>query len=933
MAEEIKKSAKTQIEEEGEKVFMAVEVEKYHRKNPEKHDKRILVIGEFRGIYYHITSKLDKRKIFHWIDLKRIELDRENKIARLEFRDREAEKRATEAEEKARAEAKAKANADVKDVKKEAKPQLPLIPMKFKVDNVEAIIKTIANHIVRTMPAPAIEHLGIKQFSTVEKRDVPIAARCRLRAFEKLLEKKLPPHAVQIFENAIKYRHSTISIPSDIPTDVASMMMTALQLDPHLEHIKLTSNFSRTSKPDASTLNVFDACAQVPYRYTPWQHITFNQKSYKKLIGMIVTFQEKHQNIKTRGFTFKNCGFMDGMEGNYAKFFDFLAKLRLESLGFDNFIHPEVDKYVFFDRLLVPTICEDLKYLRIGYEKGLDLAKLLHSTDDTANPLVLKNLVALSLPHNELEISDAIYDIMKTCVNLKALSLRGNHCMSATATTGQLPADIQYIDVSKSYFADNALLQFVRFVMKTKYTHGITLDLSELDSTVVDGKNVSVEELKRTCEYLCALKDSRLVGLNWSGTTIPKIFVKLLKRSPHLQSLYIDGCLGPLDAEFAEELAETIAKLPELKRLSIRGTDQYRLGAAIVPVIEKLKESESLIWLDVSNQHMGSDGVNAVKNLLPVMIDNLARANEGEENRDRCMKYPFVDFDDSRPENQDCITDIIAAAQEKNTEFHISFPVHDAQSLQMNLTNLIKDINQLSGEHLPEQTADDEFAQTFDTDVHEPDTYFPPFYSKAFAEMLYNGEEIDLNKDLQTPRARGLYEEEEDENDKKTDITEDDREREERQRRLKAFYLNEEEDDEDEEGVKRRDLQESSSDSENEEYHVYPYNPEDPSDDTDAEGQHLEWPEFPHKDDEKVLFPSEVERLEEEKNEKDEIARRDNIKGKKLDKKYVKECYQKQAEMPIKDVLAMTQKYFNNHDAIERLTKKYSTPVLRQNIQ
>ena len=182
MSEDLLKTAKGLIEGEGEKVFLAYEVDKYHRKNPEKHDKRILVVGEYRAIYFHITPILEKRRDFHLIDLKDMKLDEENNLVIFQFRDRSVETQQA-------------ANQKPDQTKL---PEPSLYPMKFKHENAREIIQTIANHLIRIMPNSTIDHINARPYSNIEKRDIPAAALCRLHAFERVLNCKLSPELLSL---------------------------------------------------------------------------------------------------------------------------------------------------------------------------------------------------------------------------------------------------------------------------------------------------------------------------------------------------------------------------------------------------------------------------------------------------------------------------------------------------------------------------------------------------------------------------------------------------------------------------------------------------------------------------------------------------------------------------------------------------------------
>jgi hypothetical protein len=699
-------------------------VEKYHD-NKDGHAPRVLVLAEHEIAYFKGKTVAEFNREFHLVDLMKIEYEPANEKINLYF-----------------------------------KPSPGLTkqrPCRFSTAKHEEYVHKIANYLIRILPPYLAESSGAKALSNSGKGNVSISALKRLDAYSISRNIQIDPEVYKQVTDIVKYRQSKVVVPEQSGNDGARAVAAAsLQNDPYVEELIF--------KP-ADGQGGFVSCARLPDGYSPFKHITFDQLYNKNLPQLLMTIVDRGQNFNTDGFSFINTAMTEENIGKIAGFFakdeqtpaaegqeaekKKVINKKFESWCFDNAVLPEAFG-AFNEKLLTPYLLEDVKVLGINHLNTVDVESVLAKTP---------NAVALSFAYDDLEIGETLRTISKQNIpSLKAISLAGNKCNQPTSTNEiRVPAGVELIDISDCTFADGQLVSFLRFILREKYTNGISINASNI--------HCSNEELVRGIEYIASVRSSPLVGLSWSNNKLPTQFCEILKKAKNLKALYINNCLTAEDKGVITALAECLKECKGLKKLMIKGGEK-KIGTEIVPILKAIKRIEGFEWLDVSEQGIGAEGLLAISEIVDA------------------TKPKFIDFDGSAPPSPDPIQSILNVAQKNGTPIVISYPVKDATALAMDEGKLISDLAIFSQEPREEYDEADPFTCPFDTYVHQCslEEEFPTFMSKKFVKDLEESTELVYQQEeLKSPKRDTFQEEEE--------SVEDDRERAIKQSERRQFYL------------------------------------------------------------------------------------------------------------------------------------------------
>ena len=712
------KSAKDYIKKQNEAVIWAGEVEKYHE-SKDGHSPRVLVIGESQLAYFKGKSTAEFNRNYYWIDLTKCTLDGKTNTVTLTFRPR-------------------------KDSQK------PVGQCKFSTKEVKDVLTKCANYLVRVLPPTQIESTGIKELSDNGKGPHPTATLNRLHDYSVSRKIDVDSELQNQLTELVRRRTSQVVVPHPQSVEEKQVkaagqqqmvLAAALQMDPFVEEVIF-------NPPEV--LDPFDSYASLPGRYAPWPHVTFVGKYTKELPRVFSTIADNPDDYSARGYSFINTQLGEKeiieLAGKFEKGVvppepepeddkeekpatkaaspkkkstkppKKIAK-PVESWCFSNAVTQE-GAAELFENLLTPAMLEDVKVLTVNQLPQVNYTQIITNA---------KNLVALSLGYNDFELANVLPILLSANLpGLKALSLAGNKCNDQVPDLN-IPEQLELLDLSNCTFADGQLSNLLRKVLNGKYEKGITLYLS--------GIKCSNEELVNALNVLSTVRKCPLVGLGWSTNAVPVQFEELLKSARQLRELYLNDCLAADNEASIEMLARALPACERLRKVSLRGGEK-KLGTKIVPIVNALKNVKTLEWLDISEQNVEAEGLEALIDLV------------------NTLNLKFLCFDGSHPQTAEPIEKVFTTAQEKGVPITISYPLQDATALSMEANKLIALQTVLQGNQPEPYDEKDKFTYPFDFYLHECylEERFPTFMSRHFVQQLAEATELEDLPEIKTPK-------------------------------------------------------------------------------------------------------------------------------------------------------------------------------------
>lgn len=547
----LEQAQKLLTEKTNEKTLICNYVEKYNDNN-DGHQKRILVVTEYRIALYKGKTKVEFSRERWWVDITKMIWNEDIKRLDLIF-------------------------------KNDPETKKPL-QVRFTCDEVLKYRELIANYLTRILPPVQIEEAGIKQFVTQHKKAVAISAIKRLNAYTYSRDKTVDTTARNHFIGMVKYRFEKVKLPGS-STDKA-FFVAAAQANPACEHLYLYDESE----------DVYSVIATIPSGYSPFKHITFDSPNAFKIESMFNSIKARNVALfHTDGFTFKDAQLEPAKVEKLAEMMNFK---QFKALTFTNALKPESYE-PFVNTFLTESVTSQLQYF------GLEQCPNINVEEICAK---VPNVVALSVAKNGLEIGQALKTISGANLqHLRAINLAGNKCDEDTPFGVPVPENIELIDISNCTFANGKLVNFLVYLFKTDFKKGITI--------VANNLQASNEELDKALDYISTVKKCPLIGLSWNGNNVSPSLANLVRVARHLRILFLDDCFDAQSESKVKPLAAAIEELPKFRKLSCRGVTK-QAGAAIIPLIKALVKVETIEYLDVGNQAIGNEGLHAVSDIL-----------------------------------------------------------------------------------------------------------------------------------------------------------------------------------------------------------------------------------------------------------------------------------------------------------------------------
>ena len=388
---------------------------------------------------------------------------------------------------------------------------------------------------------------------------------------------------------------------------------------------------------------------------------------------------------------------------------------RITSLGFHNAFTNET-RMSFYTNFFTPNMMTSLSYLSLDHTPDLDLVNII--------PNVPK-LVYFSVAYCDLLVEDILHIVQLP--NIRILNVSGNRCERMPPTAIQLPKTLINLVAADVTWCDGALSNAFKVVsMRTEL--GLNVDFSDA--------KVSKTEYELLFSDLQTTMNFPLLSLKWNGNKVDKRFFEYLKKNNALSSLSLDGVFS-VSAKEIDYLCDFIQTTSSVKKLSIKGREEYVLGGSAVKVINAVNNSY-LEDLDISDNKIPDNGILAMKNLFR---DDIA------------LKQ--IAFDGCFPERCDAYISLIDVAAQ-NRQIRISFPIKDFDTMRASdmiteevfdaalshfqFSSAVQYSKSRSVIHIPKQNPFNRPFHVFCKD----DEAFPKYYTKYEAERLRRSKQSDF---------------------------------------------------------------------------------------------------------------------------------------------------------------------------------------------
>ncbi|EAY18336.1 hypothetical protein TVAG_254480 [Trichomonas vaginalis G3] len=725
MEADLIEQAKKYCQEKTQEAILFADIVEKYNDNNDHHQPRICVATENRIALFKGKTKIEFSRERYWVDITKLVWNEEIKRVDFIFKMDQNKK---------------------------------LLQVRFSSNKAAEYRTIVADYLARILPPIQMKEANVQQFVTHDKKAVAISAVKRLEAYSFSRKVEIPANVKREFFEIIQNRYKKVRLPG---TDKEhGFLIAALQADPSAEHLVLVGN---------ETEDLYSVVAVIPSGYSPFTHITLDTPNTTKFVSMCRSIKLRPNLFQTEGFTFKNSNFDQKLVDRFNEEFNFK---KFRALTFNNSFSPEVyDSFV--EKVLTEEFCQTIEYFGIENQQGLKVPVILTK---------VPNVVAISFADNGLELGTVLNDITAANLqNLKAINLANNKCENDTELEALLSENIELIDISGCTFSTGKLVSFLTAVFKAEYKKGLTIMANNLKT--------SAEELGKALDTLATTRNCSLVGLSWIGNPIGLTMGQLCRSIPQLRILFLDDCFDNNTEPFiVNQIAEALKDLPKFRKLSIRSINKVA-GNAILPILKALKSSQSIEYLDVRNQKIGTEGLHAIADIISAG-----------------RPLNFLDFDGSKPESYDDIKNIVDLCLNNGQHITISYPLQDvAEFVQTNKEiqgYLTVSLNKLMNYPTEEYDPKDPFTTPFDRFVHQPEveTEFPQFRSRNIVKFFESAEEIS-EIEIKSPKKGAKKS-----SSSSSDEYEDDNQRLRNQRDRAAFYLGEgentTEDNQDDEGMK-----------------------------------------------------------------------------------------------------------------------------------
>ena len=469
--------------------------------------------------------------------------------------------------------------------------------------------------------------------------------------------------------------------------------------------------------PRTERSQVTNAIAEYLKAPFPLRHIGFLGQvpfNFPVVLGQLCD----QSGIGLTGMTFTNCNLTDLDITAIQKF---MINRGLKSVGFRNSVNQGLI-HVFYEAFWATQIHENLMMMNLDMTNDLVIPNLLS---------VIPNVYSLSLAYCGLDIAEVIPQIAESRItNLVYLNLCGNRCgRSLAGKSLRLPRKMKRIDLADVKWEHFSLTGVVQFLFEYDWNDGLDLSLSRIHGTDRDWNELFA--------YFGKVSRTPLVSLTWNDNKVSTGLFNMISASFHLRKLIMCGSLSYHSKEQISDFAEHLVHLPVLSSLILKGSRTTMMLSSSMPLVEKLKKIRNLRFVDVSNNQIGRDAMDALINIV-------------SESR----TISTVNFDDSGLRSIKEIEEVVRFNGHNLTPLYISWPFTDMARLlakgehnSVNYAIQLAETIQKASKEFQEYDPQLPLERPFECTVCESLFDFPLFLTSLFYKEVAKDKSSKLNFD------------------------------------------------------------------------------------------------------------------------------------------------------------------------------------------
>ena len=342
-------------------------------------------------------------------------------------------------------------------------------------------------------------------------------------------------------------------------------------------------------------------------------HLHFNGPLTLSFFNEVVSTLTANEQTHVRALSFSNSNFSESL---FYSLISLVNAKTIRSLSFHNAFSTNI--YHFYNKFL-PSIRKGLRTLNLKDSSGITLQSIFTS-----------RTVVLSLEGCGIELN-SIFDVLSanstTLKNLRSINISHNLCTKSFAKKRyQFPEYLSTIYASGIEWRGYNLTSFFDIIF-SYFPRGLNLTFSHTNATQADWSSLN--------EFLSVTKFRNLISLDWSGNPMSLQLLSFLGRNKYLSMLNVSECFSEQRPNEISVFNNYIEGTQHLKILILRGSTITRIGSELSSVLNSFAKNQSLIFIDISNNHGGNKCIPFLKKYTEV----------------NHTKMQYIYFDGIYPEN------------------------------------------------------------------------------------------------------------------------------------------------------------------------------------------------------------------------------------------------------------------------------------------
>ncbi|OHT02984.1 hypothetical protein TRFO_29742 [Tritrichomonas foetus] len=238
--------------------------------------------------------------------------------------------------------------------------------------------------------------------------------------------------------------------------------------------------------------------------------------------------------------------------------------------------------------------------------------------------------------------SEVLYLVEHTLKKLNISSMKNNIGELIKCVVSHFNLSLKYLNISNNKLSKTNKRMIIDYVNNSQSLK--TLDISETGFEIQDISRIfkaiasssnsnnlilKINELslgKMTHEIISSAIDNcrdKLSGLEFNANKLDTtghhlILLSGLEKITNLTNLSLSYNFTPKMKDIGENLANLVLNCKKLIKLEIRGIphSKFVLKEALLPMINALSRNKSIEYLDITNQYIGNEGIEALSNAL-----------------------------------------------------------------------------------------------------------------------------------------------------------------------------------------------------------------------------------------------------------------------------------------------------------------------------